>query len=163
MVATAKLAIWPQNPWASVTATVATTLTTMTKTDTNVNSYQAFVAAARLASGGYGAANIAGTSLYAVGVDVSNLPSDTQTVMGTSAIGAHRAMRLNPQSIVAYKLKMTADQDAKKYQGYEGHDLIVADATFVRRTDISLFQWRELPVFLKFAAASTMYFSLGSF
>lgn len=156
----AKLAIAPKNPWAADAGALVTTLTTMTSTDVNMNTGQSFVAAARTPSG---ASNIAGTSVYAVGIDMSNMPANTQTVMGTGVIGSRRAMRGNAQSIVGYQINCTSDQNIVMNCGFEGSDLIVADATFVRRTDINLFQWREVPVFLTFAAAASFYYQVYGF
>jgi hypothetical protein len=156
----AKLAVAPKNPWAADTSALVTTGSTMTSTDVNLNTGQSFVAAARVPSG---ASNITGTSVYAVGIDMSNMPANTQTIMGTGSIGGHPAMKMNAQSIVGYGLNFTSDQNVTINQGYEGADLFVADATFVRRRDLNLFQWREIPTFLTFAAAASFYYELRSF
>lgn len=93
--------IWARDHTADTSA-ITVSVTTITQSTTNMNTYQARAAAIRCPSGGYGADNVPGTSMYLVQPDMRNLPEQFRNAVG-------------------FELLWEADEITNWYCGYEGH------------------------------------------
>lgn len=107
-----KVLIWPLNGATSDTGAVVTTGSGFTPADTNMNSYQAFVAAVDWNSGNEGADAFADTGMYRVGFSMAHLKS----LATTAAQGAWTLTGAE-----AWELDITTeDQTLSAYIGSKG-------------------------------------------
>lgn len=99
---TDKVLIWPLNGATQDTGAVVTTGSGFTPADTNMNSYQAFVAATDWNSGNEGADAFADTGMYRVGFSMAHLKSLDSNWTLTGAEAWELDITTEDQTLIAY-------------------------------------------------------------
>lgn len=156
--------VWPKNPWVADTGTITVDDTGFTASVANLNAEQAWATGARVLSGT--TSGIPGTSMYALGFDHSNLPTDVGATMGyvdgadaRVELDGRKPGRFNLRSQSPWRLIFEADQITNWYDMGGGKRTLAADTERSRH----VYQWREFPVFVQAAAAATPEYEAASY